>query len=102
MINIKARNYNNLKNKMIGLIGQNNPKSIYFKTRFGIHTFGVKFPIDILILDNEFRVVKIKEKLKPYRVYFWNPKYNNILELPQNTINNKNIKLRDRIKIIYD
>ena len=46
----------------MGLIGKD-PTPLFFKTRFGIHTFGVITPIDVLILDKNYKVVKIKALL---------------------------------------
>jgi hypothetical protein len=42
---------------VLGLMGNKKPGSVFFNTRFGIHTFGVRFPIDILILDKDNKVV---------------------------------------------
>ena len=65
-----------------GLIMQKNPSVAYFQTHFGIHTFGMLLPIDVYILDNEKRVVKIQKKLTPMRVFFWNPAYSHVIESP--------------------
>ncbi len=53
-----------------GLIGAKKPHALYMKTRFGIHTFGVLFPIDVVILDAQHRVVKLQKSLKPNRIFF--------------------------------
>lgn len=72
--------------RMLGLLIKSNPRSMFFKTRFGIHTFFLIEPIDVLILDRSFRVVKIKRNLKPNSLFFWNPIYPHIIELPQGHI----------------
>lgn len=69
-----------------GLLFQPIPKPIFLRTRFGIHTFFLKFPIDVLILDEKNRIVAIKQNLKPFRLFFWNPTYSRVLELPPGTI----------------
>lgn len=48
----------------------------------GIHTFGMKFPIDVVVLDDNTTVKRIKRDMKPGRFFFWSPKYKKILELP--------------------
>jgi uncharacterized membrane protein (UPF0127 family) len=78
-----------------GLIGEDNPKSLYLETRWGIHTFGMKYSLDILILDSNWGVKKIVECLKPNRVLFWNPKYFRVLELPAGTIKNSTTTIGD-------
>ena len=101
MISLKAKYLSTLKDKTLGLIGKKNPEPVFLKTRFGIHTFGLKFPIDVLILDKENKVVKLKENLKPNSFFFWNPKYNNVLELPKGTIINSKIKIGSTISFSF-
>lgn len=96
---VKVKNLKGI-NKIKGLIGFNKPFCMMLKTRFGIHTFGLKFPIDILILSKENRVIKVREKLYPNKLFFWNPLYDTVLELPPGTIKNKRIKIDSQISII--
>lgn len=65
-----------------------------FKTRFGIHTFFLKESIDVVVLDRNFTVVKLKKNLKPNRLFFWDPKHLYLLELPKGTIETR-IKVND-------
>lgn len=95
-----VRKAKNLKEKILGLIGKDEPQALMIKTRFGIHTFGVKFPIDVLILNNQNQVVSLKNNLKPNRVFFWNPLYDKVLELPKGTIKKRKIKMRQIIDLI--
>ncbi len=98
MINIKVRELKG-KNKARGLIGIKKAYPVFFQTRFGIHTFGLKFPIDVLILDKESRVVKFCENLKPNRIFLWNPQFNSVIELPAGEIKRLNLKIREKISI---
>lgn len=81
--------------KTVGLLGKNKPKTIFFKTRFGIHTFFLKFPIDVIILDTKNRVIFLKKSLKPNRIFLWNIKFNKVIELPQESIDNSKTELGD-------
>lgn len=85
--------------RMFGLLITDNPRNLLFKTRFGIHTFFLKDPIDILILNQEFKIVKIKKDLKPNKFFFWNPKFNLILELKTRTIEKLKLK-KDQLVVI--
>lgn len=85
--------------KIRGLIGKGN-KTYVFKTRFGIHTFFLKSPIDVIILDKNKKAVILKAGLKPNRIFFWNIKYDNVIELPQNSIQNSKTEKSDQIKLI--
>jgi uncharacterized membrane protein (UPF0127 family) len=46
-----------------------------------IHTFFMKFPIDVLFLDASLRVSRVIENLKPWRLSPWVPSSRSILEL---------------------
>ena len=95
MIGLTIREAKNLKEKIQGLLGKEKPESLMIKTHFGIHTFGMKFPIDVLILDRNNTIVSIKKNLKPYRIFLWNPLYEKVIELPPQTIEKKKLKLND-------
>lgn len=82
VISIEAKYLTSWREKSKGLIGEKKAFPVFFKTRFGIHTFGMKFPIDVVILDKKMVVVSLKENLKPNRFLFWNPIYCGVLELP--------------------
>ena len=100
MISIGVKEAKNLKEKIIGLIGKDKPEALMIKTRFGIHTFGLKFPIDVLILNNKNKVASLKKYLKPNRIFLWSPKYKKVLELPAGTIDKKEIKMQDAIDLL--
>ena len=89
----------NIKDKVIGLIGKEKPVSLMLKTHFGIHTFGLKFPIDVLILNNKNKIMSIKKNLKPNRIFLWNPKYEKVIELPIGIVQKKAIKINDTIDL---
>lgn len=72
--------------KSRGMIGEDKPKRLLIKTRFGIHTFGMKYPIDVVVLDGGHFVKTIKKSLPPNRLFFWKPSYGQILELPQGDV----------------
>jgi len=94
-----VRKSKNLREKMQGMIGKREPTALMINTRFGIHTFGVKFPIDVLILDNKNKAVSVKENLKPNRIFLWNPMHEKVIELPAGTIKKTAIKMNDSIEL---
>jgi uncharacterized protein len=89
----------NIAEKVIGLIGKEKAIPLLINTHFGIHTFGLKFPIDVVILNNKNKVISLKKRLKPGKIFLWNPIYNNVLELPEGTIDEKQIKINMPIDI---
>lgn len=86
-----------IKDRLFGLLLPSNPESLIFKTRFGIHTFGLKKPVDVIVLDEKMSVVKIKNSFPPNRLLFWNPKFDLVIELPFNSL--KDTKINDLIEI---
>jgi uncharacterized membrane protein (UPF0127 family) len=98
---LKVKALKNELERIKGLIGVKDVHPVYFQTRFGIHTFGVLSPVDVIILDDEYRVVKIMEKLKPFRIFVWNPKYENVIEAPSKTIKENKIKLGEKITLQF-
>jgi uncharacterized protein len=99
MITLAVRYAKNLKEKSMGLLNTTTPESLFMQTRFGIHTFGMRYPIDIVILDNNNTVVKTKESLSTNSIFVWNPRYSSVLELPKGTIKALNIEKGKRIKL---
>lgn len=93
---IYAKKLSGIK-KLIGLIGQKRSSPVYLETRYGIHTFGLRSPIDILIINKKNYVVKLQQNLKPNTIFFWNPYYNRVLELPPNYIIDN--RIRNGLKI---
>ena len=71
-----------LTEKAKGLLGKEKPEALYFKTRFGIHTFGMKFPIDCAVLDDTFAVRAVRTRMNPNKAFFWNPRWSHVIELP--------------------
>lgn len=99
MTAIKVKEVKNIFEKMQGLIGAHKPYPLLLRTRFGIHTFGMKYPIDIVILDDSFKITTIKQSLQPNQIFFWNPMYKNVLELPKGDIKKYKMKLDQTVHL---
>ncbi|MBM3246498.1 MAG: DUF192 domain-containing protein [Candidatus Omnitrophica bacterium] len=67
---------NRLFKRMKGLLGRKEFKAgqaIILEPCNSIHTFFMRFPIDVLFVDKNNRVIKVKSSLKPFRlspIYF--------------------------------
>tara|TARA_B100001971_G_C17918069_1_gene396318 strand:+ start:318 stop:650 length:333 start_codon:yes stop_codon:yes gene_type:complete len=85
------------KEKSRGLIGSNGKTALFFKTRWGVHTFNMSFPIDVVILDKKMKVVKYKRNLKPSRIFFWNLRHNQVIEIPIDLLKEGMIKIGDEL-----
>lgn len=85
--------------KSKGLINSKSPKTIAFYTRLGIHTFGMKYPIDAIVIDKKFKVIAIKNNLKPNRIFLWNPKGSLVIELENGAVKKSKTKINDLLEI---
>ncbi len=94
---IKVTKAHTWKDKIVGLIGKKEITPLYFETRWGIHTFGVRKPIDVVILDNEGTIRALKENLHPNRIFLWNPKFCRVIELPQGSITRLTLKIATKV-----
>ena len=99
MITIKAKLFSSIKDRGIGLIGKKKAEPALFYTRLGIHTIGMSFPIDVLVLDKNNKVAKLKENLKPNSLFFWPIKYDAVLELPAGFIKSLRLEVGSKIDL---
>ncbi len=47
----------------------------------GLHTFGMRFSIDVIVLDSSMRVLNIIHALRPFRVVPPTPRAHSLIEL---------------------
>jgi len=83
--------------KIKGLIGKKTPQAIVLNTRFGIHTFLLQFPIDVIILDKNGKIVSLKKRLKPNRIFVWDIRFDTVIELPEGSLEKSKTKVDDII-----
>ncbi|MGZ4874303.1 MAG: DUF192 domain-containing protein [Candidatus Angelobacter sp.] len=65
----------------------------------GVHTIGMAFPIDVIFLDRNYRVVQLRECLKPFRMTALNWHAASVLELPVSSIQNSLTRIHDQLVI---
>lgn len=91
---------NYFKLRLIGLMGKKNiNKGIFFPHCNSIHTFFMKEEIDILMLDENYKIIYAFKNFKKNKIIY-KKNIKHIIELPKNTIKNLNIKVNDNIKIV--
>ncbi len=70
--------------RCIGLLGRKSIDvgfGLWLEPCASVHMFFMRFPIDVVFLDREGRVVRVIEELKPWRVSPWVPSAQSALEL---------------------
>ena len=88
--------------KLRGLIGKKYLKkdeAIVLVDCKQIHTFGMKFSIDVIVLDKKDKIVAVIDNLRPNRISPFYRKAKNIIELTTNLDNNKLFKVGKVIKL---
>jgi len=88
--------------KALGLMFHTKPKSLIFQFNkeqlIPLHMCFVFFPIDVVFLNSNKKVVEIKENFKPWTYYSPKNKAKYVIELPKDTIKNSRIELNDLIQ----
>jgi uncharacterized membrane protein (UPF0127 family) len=87
--------------RIVGLLGERELQpgdGLLIVPSQGVHTLGMQFPIDIAILDNDWKVIAIRRNLRPFRMtrVFW--KAAAVLELPSGMLEATSTLVGDRIE----
>ncbi|HXH66335.1 MAG TPA: DUF192 domain-containing protein [Candidatus Limnocylindrales bacterium] len=87
--------------RIVGLLGERELQpgdGLLIVPSQGVHTLGMQFPIDIAILDNDWKVIAIRRNLRPFRMtrVFW--KAAAALELPSGMLEATSTLVGDRIE----
>lgn len=89
--------------KAIGLMFHRKIKDIAYVFVFDIprkvdlHMFFVFFPIDLIFLDGNKKVIEIKENFKPFTLYYSKQEAHYVVELPNKKIKDAKIELGDLV-----
>src|SRR5712691_3486932 len=85
-----------------GLLGKRklkNDEGIWVIPSQGIHTIGVLFPIDVIYLDADRKVIHLVEHLSPFRIGPIKTSCESVLEMPTRTIYSSHTQMGDRLTI---
>ena len=75
--------------RFVGLMGRGSlapGHGLLIRPSNGVHTLWMRFAIDVLLLDREYRVLSVYGNLRPFRVTAINWKAASALEVPSGTI----------------
>ena len=89
--------------RMVGLLGKTGldaGRGLWIKPSSGVHTIGMKFPIDVIGLDKNKVVVKLWQRLVPYRITSVSTKLRSVVELPPGRIAECGVELGDELGIV--
>ncbi len=88
--------------RMRGLLGRpplEPGEGMLLRGEKAIHTIGMSYPIDVVFLDREGKVVHLQHAVAPLRLSPFVLKATDVLELPAGTLERTGTRLGDRIEL---
>lgn len=64
----------------------------------GIHTFGMRFPIDVVYLNSQTQVLRLYRRLAPCRFAALSIRAKSVLELPEGTLEQTHTEVGDQLE----
>lgn len=86
-----------------GLLGRKEIKKgegLYIPACRSIHTFFMRFPIDVVFIDDDNRIIRVAPSLVPFRIAFGPRNTAGVLELSAGTLNDNRCIAGDKISFI--
>ena len=87
--------------KALGQMFRFKPQTMVFlfkkEQKVPLHMLFVFFPIDVVYLDSNYKIVELKENLKPFRFYFPKHKAKFVVEFPVGTIKEERLIIGNKI-----
>jgi uncharacterized membrane protein (UPF0127 family) len=75
--------------RIVGLLGERELQrgdGLLILPSQGIHTWGMQFPIDVIVLDGEWNAIALRPEVRPFRLTRLFFKAAAVLELPAGTL----------------
>jgi uncharacterized protein len=88
--------------RLVGLLGKRSLQpdtGVWIVPSNAIHTIGMLFRFDVLLIDSEHKIVGLHERIRPFSMTWPNFRARSILELHANTISGSHTELGDQLLI---
>jgi len=88
--------------RLVGLLGTkglDEGQGLWLVPSNSIHTIGMRFPIDVVMLSRSSTVVAVRESVRPNSILWPNIRARSILELPANSIASTRTECGDSLRI---
>jgi uncharacterized protein len=98
----RVRVADSILGRLVGLLGKKSlrPDSgVWIVPANAVHTVGMLFTFDLLMIDKDFKVVGMRELVRPFRVVWPNLKAESVIELPAHTIFKSRTEIGDELVI---
>ena len=93
---------NTIFSRLKGLIGTTKleaDEGIWVVPSRGVHSLGLLFPLDLIYLDAQYRVIHVVEDFPSFRIAPLKIRADSVLELPTHTIYSSNTQTGDQLLI---
>jgi uncharacterized membrane protein (UPF0127 family) len=93
---------NTFLTRLRGLLGRRRlapSEALWLRPCNGVHTLGMIFAIDAIFLDEEMRVVKLVENLRPFRVTVPHLRARSVVEMAAHSAARASLKVGDQLRI---
>lgn len=90
--------------RIVGLLGERKlapGDGLLIVPSQGVHTLGMLFPIDVVILDDDWMVLGVHKRMRPFlvtRIYF---KAAAVLELPPGMVEQSGTRIGDQLDFAF-
>ena len=88
--------------RLIGLLGRASlapDAGVWISPCNSIHTIGMVFRFDVLLIDRNHRVVGLRERIRPFAMTWPNFRAESVIELPAYTIATSRTELGDQLQL---
>src|SRR5213082_3431112 len=88
--------------RLIGLLGRRSlaPDSgVWIVPSNAVHTIGMLFSFDLVLIDKNFKVVGLRELVRPFTVTWPNHRAESVIELPAHSIFRSRTQIGDQLLI---
>jgi uncharacterized protein len=98
----RVRVADSLLGRLVGLLGRRSlqPDSgVWIVPSNAVHTIGMLFAFDLVLIDKDFKVVGLRELVRPFKVTWPNHRAESVLELPAHSIFRSRTQIGDQLLI---
>jgi uncharacterized protein len=88
--------------RLVGLLGRKSlaPDSgVWIVPSNAVHTIGMLFSFDLVLIDSDFKVVGLRELVRPFTVTWPNHRAESVIELPAHSIFRSRTQIGDQLLI---
>lgn len=88
--------------RLVGLLGRRSlpqDSGVWIVPSNAVHTIGMLFSFDLVLIDKNFKVVGLRELVRPFTITWPNHRAESVIELPAHTIFRSRTQIGDQLLI---